>query len=171
MKEYEIEITRSQRNLDMDLPGELIFGIPGPKGEPGPAGPQGEVGPQGPQGIPGPQGETGPAGTNGKDGANGKDGVPAEHSWNDTVLTIKSASGTSSADLKGEPGKDGYTPQKGVDYFDGAPGKDGTNGKDGVNGKDGQNGYTPVRGTDYWTDADIAEIKSYVDNAILGGAW
>lgn len=30
---------------------------------------------------------------------------------------------------------------------------------------------TPVRGTDYWTDEDKAEIKSYVDEAILGGAW
>lgn len=30
---------------------------------------------------------------------------------------------------------------------------------------------TPVRGTDYWTDDDIATIKSYVDEAILGGAW
>lgn len=29
----------------------------------------------------------------------------------------------------------------------------------------------PVRGIDYWTDSDIAEIKSYVDEAILGGAW
>lgn len=29
----------------------------------------------------------------------------------------------------------------------------------------------PVRGTDYWTAADIAEIKGYVDNAILNGAW
>jgi hypothetical protein len=33
------------------------------------------------------------------------------------------------------------------------------------------NGATPVRGTDYWTEADKAEIKSYVDEAILGGAW
>ena len=32
-------------------------------------------------------------------------------------------------------------------------------------------GYTPEKGTDYWTDADKAEIKSYVDEAILGGAW
>lgn len=30
---------------------------------------------------------------------------------------------------------------------------------------------TPVRGKDYWTPDDIAEIKSYVDDAILGGAW
>lgn len=36
---------------------------------------------------------------------------------------------------------------------------------------DGADGYTPVRGTDYWTDADKAEIKSYVDDAILNGEW
>lgn len=35
----------------------------------------------------------------------------------------------------------------------------------------GANGKTPVRGTDYWTEADKAEIRSYVDEAILGGAW
>ena len=64
--------------------------------------------------------------------------------------------------LKGEPGEDGQ------DGKDGAPGADG---KDGSPGKDGADGYTPVRGTDYWTPADIAEIKSYVDEAILGGAW
>lgn len=32
-------------------------------------------------------------------------------------------------------------------------------------------GHTPVRGTDYWTDADKNEIKSYVDDAILNGKW
>ena len=32
-------------------------------------------------------------------------------------------------------------------------------------------GQTPVRGVDYWTGKDKAEIKSYVDEAILGGAW
>lgn len=42
---------------------------------------------------------------------------------------------------------------------------------DGLKGADGQPGYVPVRGTDYWTEADKAEIKSYVDNAILGGSW
>lgn len=39
------------------------------------------------------------------------------------------------------------------------------------NGADGEDGYSPVRGTDYWTEADKAEIKAYVDEAILGGAW
>lgn len=39
-----------------------------------------------------------------------------------------------SGEFDGAPGKDGYTPQKGVDYFDGAP---------------GAAGYTPVKGVDY----------------------
>ena len=30
---------------------------------------------------------------------------------------------------------------------------------------------TPERGVDYWTEEDKAEIKAYVDEAILGGAW
>lgn len=39
------------------------------------------------------------------------------------------------------------------------------------NVKNGSKGSSPVRGTDYWTEADKAEIKSYVDEAILGGTW
>lgn len=35
----------------------------------------------------------------------------------------------------------------------------------------GTDGYKPVKGTDYWTETDKAEIKSYVNEAILGGAW
>ncbi len=36
--------------------------------------------------------------------ANGRDGVSVTHNWNGTVLEVTSASGTTSADLKGEPG-------------------------------------------------------------------
>ena len=43
---------------------------------------------------------------------------------------------------KGDTGDPGYTPRKGVDYFDGEP------------GRKGDPGYTPVKGTDYWTVAD-----------------
>lgn len=97
---------------------------------------------------------------------------------------------------EGKPGKDGYTPVKGIDYFDGAPGKDGKNGKDGrdgadgytpikgvdyrdgidgkdgrngvdgKNGKDGADGYTPVKGVDYFTDADKQELVQDVLNAL-----
>lgn len=76
--------------------------------------------------------------TNGRDGRDGQDGVSITHSWNGTTLTITSASGTSSTDLRGDKG---------------------------------DSGKTPVKGTDYWTDEDKAEIKVYVDEAILGGAW
>lgn len=44
----------------------------------------------------------------------GLDGASATHEWNGTTLTVTSASGTSSANLKG---KDGYTPVMGVDYW------------------------------------------------------
>ena len=70
--------------------------------------------------------------------------------------------------IKGDKGEQGL-PGK-----DGAPGKDGKDGAPGAKGEDGAPGaagYTPIRGTDYWTAADIAEIKGYVDEAILGGSW
>ena len=35
----------------------------------------------------------------------------------------------------------------------------------------GSKGDSPKRGIDYWTTADIAEMKSYIDSAILGGKW
>jgi len=35
----------------------------------------------------------------------------------------------------------------------------------------GDEGYTPVRGTDYWTDSDIASIQDYCEEMILEGKW
>ena len=52
-------------------------------------------------------------GAAGKNGSDGADGISCTHSWNGTVLTVSSASGTSSADLKGEAGSsgsDGFSP-------------------------------------------------------------
>lgn len=43
----------------------------------------------------------------GEDGKPGKDGTSVTHSWNGTTLTVTSASGTSSANLKGATGDDG----------------------------------------------------------------
>ena len=84
------------------------------------------------------------------------------------MLTITSASGTSSADLKGRDGNDGVSATHSWDgttlTVTSASGTSSANLK-------GADGATPQRGTDYWTAADIAEIKSYVDEAILGGAW
>lgn len=86
-------------------------------------------------------GANGKDGSNGKDGVDGKDGVSATHSWNGTTLTITSASGTSSADLKGDKGDKGAT---------------------------GAAGTTPVKGTDYFTEADKAEMVEDVKNSIPG---
>ena len=82
---------------------------------------------------------------------------------------------------KGDRGDDGI----GVDGADGASAYDiavvhgfvGTEsewleslkGADGANGADGADGYTPVKGTDYWTQEDITQIQSYIDGQI-GGA-
>lgn len=44
-------------------------------------------------------------------------------------------------------------------------------GQQGEPGNDGEDGYTPQKGVDYWTDADKAEIKNYVDEQILNGEW
>jgi hypothetical protein len=52
-------------------------------------------------------GSKGSKGDTGSTGATGEDGVPCTHSWNGTTLTVTSASGTSSADLKGEKGDTG----------------------------------------------------------------
>lgn len=60
---------------------------------------------QGPQGIQGEKGDTGAkgdTGSKGDKGDRGTDGVSCTHSWNGTTLTVTSASGTSSANLKGD---------------------------------------------------------------------
>ena len=65
-------------------------------GEQGPAGPQGEKGDTGPQGPKGDQGEQGPEGPQGPKGETGEAGPQGP---------------------QGPAGADGYTPQRGVDYW------------------------------------------------------
>ena len=109
-----------------------------------------------PVNIMGPKGEKGDKGDRGErglQGERGEQGIQGE---------------------KGEKGDKGDRGEQGIQGIPGIAGKDGINGKDGTNGKDGKDGvdgYSPVRGKDYWTDADKAEIKAYVDEAILGGEW
>ena len=92
------------------------------KGEKGEKGDQGEVGPKGDQGEPGAdgytpikgvdyfdgaKGEKGDQGEVGPAGANGKDGVSVTHAWEGSILSITSASGTTTADLRGPKGDKG----------------------------------------------------------------
>ena len=93
----------------------------------------------GPQGVQGPPGADGEDGQDGAPGADGADGVSCTHSWSGSVLTVTSASGTSSADLRGPKG-DAFTyadftseqldALRGEDGADGAPGADGQDGAD-----------------------------------------
>lgn len=135
---------------DKYLPNPEPVNIKGVKGDKGDKGDRGLQGIQGVQGI---KGETG------AQGQKGADGTPATHRWSGTTLYISSASGTSSANLKGDKGDKGDT---------GATGANGTNGKD---GKDGADGYTPAKGEDYFTDSDKAEMVAAVKSQLMVEQW
>lgn len=82
------------------------------------------------------------------------------------------------SDLKGDKGadgKDGITPHIGengnwyignTDTGKPSQGAQGVKGDTGTPGKDGKDGHTPVKGTDYWTASDKAEIVNDTKNAI-----
>lgn len=131
-------------------------GPQGIQGEIGPQGPKGDIGLQGIQGtqgekgdaftyedftpaqleaLKGPKGDkgdTGDKGPIGEMGPAGKDGISLSHIWNGTTLTITSASGTSSSDLKGDKGDKGDT------------GPQGEQGIQGPQGDKGEPGVTPT---------------------------
>ena len=66
--------------------------------------------------------------------------------------------------LESLKGKDGYTPVKGVVYFDGKDGAPGANGKDGADGKDGRDGVDGAKGAD---GKDGASISHYWNGTAL----
>lgn len=106
--------------------------------------------------------------------------VPKSHSHanKDTLDKLSDSNGKlqyngSDVGLKGDKGADGKDGANGITPTIGANGnwylgttntgkpsrgEKGDKGADGTNGKDGINGKTPVKGTDYWTEADKAEI-------------
>lgn len=79
--------------------------------------------------------------------------------------------------LKGDPGKDGAPGEKGEPGAkgdpgekgaDGAPGKDGAKGADGAPGKDGADGKTPVKGVDYFTEAEVEQVAQEAAGKVNG---
>lgn len=118
--------------------------IKGPQGETGPQGERGPQGIQGEQGVQGPQGEIGPAGPQGEQGLQGIQGPKGPQG------------------LQGLPGEKGDKGDKG------------DTGEAGPKGDTGASGHTPVKGTDYWTDADKVEIVNDVLAALptwTGGSY
>lgn len=126
-----------------------IQGIQGERGEQGQKGDKGDRGEQGIQGVQGAKGETG------AQGQKGADGTSATHRWSGTTLYITSASGTTSANLKGEKGDKGDT------------GATGPKGDTGATGSQGPKGDTGPQGPAYaLTEADKSEMVSAVIAAL-----
>lgn len=94
------------------------------------------------------KGETGEQGIQGDKGEKGDKGDKGD---------------TGNQGLQGLQGADGYTPKKGIDYFDGEPGPKGDKGDigltgeqgiQGIQGPKGNDGYTPIKGVDYFDGID-----------------
>jgi len=82
----------------------------------------------------------------GERGPAGRDGKSAFELSQDAGFT-----GSLDDFTKAQKGKDGYTPIKGVDYFDGSRGVDGYTP---IKGKDYFDGHTPVKNVDYFDGRD-----------------
>lgn len=67
---------------------------------------------------------------------------------------------------KGDPGPAGPQGPAGVPGKDGPKGDPGAKGETGAQGVPGKDGHTPVKGTDYWTASDKAEIVNDTKDAI-----
>ena len=108
------------------------------------------------------KGADGTDGINGTDGSDGEDGKSAYQVWLDNGNT-----GTELeflASLKGEKGDTG---------LQGLKGDKGDKGDTGDKGDKGEDGYTPVKGVDYFTPADIESLgiadkadTTYVDELV-----
>lgn len=139
-----VEVTDAGRLVFTLTDGSVIdlgsvMGPQGPKGETGPAGPQGQTGPQGAKG------DTGPA------GASGTDGITPSIGKNGNWYLGTTDTGKPSRGEKGDPGAAGAK---------GDQGEQGPRGETGATGAEGPAGKTPVKGTDYFTEADKQEIAS-----------
>ena len=138
-------------------------GLQGPQGEKGETGPKGDTGETGPKGDTGPQGPQGEQGLQGIQGEKGETGAAAGFGTpTATVSTLDAgSSATVSVSASGANTSKVFTFQFGIPR-----GEKGEAGTDGAQGPKGDAGYTPVRGTDYWTDSDIQSIKDYIDGEI-----
>lgn len=150
-------------------------GLPGAQGPVGPQGPQGiqgEVGPQGPQGIQGeagpqgPQGDPGPMGPQGPKGADGS--LVFEELTDEQKELLRGPQGLQGPTgpqgpqgiqgPQGDPGAQGPAGPTGAKGEQGLQGIQGEIGPQGPVGPEGPAGYTPIKGIDYFTQSDKAEL-------------
>ena len=135
-----------------------LQGAKGDKGDPGEQGPKGEPGDTGPAGASGTDGITPSIGKNGNWYLGTTDtGKPSRGEKGDKGDTgAQGPKGDPGADgAKGDPGEPG---PKGETGAPGEQGPKGETGSTGPQGPQGPAGKTPVKGTDYFTQADKQEI-------------
>ena len=126
-------------------------GAKGDKGDPGEQGPKGEPG------------DTGPAGANGTDGITPSIGENGNWYLGTTDTGKPSRGEKGDKGDPGEQGPKGDPGEQGPKGETGAPGEQGPKGETGSTGPQGPQGpegKTPVKGTDYFTQADKQGIAS-----------
>lgn len=158
--------------VDVDIKTDFLKGEKGDKGDRGDRGLEGPQGPAGPQGEKGEKGDKGDAGK----GILSYELIDGSHSSGQyDTYRITYTDGTSE-DIQVYNGKNGavFTPR-----IDSEGNLSWTNDGNLENpGSVNIKGYTPVRGTDYWTETDVEEIKTYCNDYIdtqitqvIGGAY
>lgn len=113
--------------------------------------------------LKGDKGEKGDAGAAGKDGT---DGVTPHIGGNGNWFIGDDDTGKPSQGEQGAKGDTGPKGPQGEAGPKGDPGEKGDKGDPGTPGKNGADGHTPIKGTDYWTASDKAEIVEDTKNAI-----
>lgn len=152
-------------------------GPQGEKGDTGEQGPQGETGATGPQGPKGDTGATGPKGDTGDTGATGPKGDTGDTGPKGDTGSQGPQGPKGDTGATGPAGSDGITPATTVTTITGGHNVAFSYGSgdsrntdfdvmDGQDGQDGTDGHTPVKGTDYWTAQDQADIVQDVLDAL-----
>ena len=139
-------------------------------------GQRGQKGNQGPQGIAGERGEKGDKGDKGETGEKGEKGDKGDRGINGSVIPANgfyTFSVDENGDLWLHYPDSSNKPEASLNEngeliltVDGEAGYSFNAGK-----VKGEKGDSPKKGVDYWTENDKAEIKAYVEDAILGGVW
>ena len=131
----------------------------------------GKDGTNGKDGSPGADGTPGAKGDPGKDGTNGVDGVTPHIGDNGRWYLGSTDTGVKAQGADGQAGAPGEKGDKGDKGDTGAQGADGAPGAKGDKGDKGDPGTTPVKGTDYWTAADKAEMVQDTKTALTAETW
>lgn len=138
-------------------------GPQGEKGDTGEQGPQGDTGATGPQGPKGDTGATGPKGDTGDTGATGPKGDTGDTGPKGDTGATGPQGPKGDTGATGPAGADGITPTATVTTITGGHNVafsygSGDSRNTDFDVMDGTDGHTPVKGTDYWTAQDKADI-------------